>query len=83
MAINDFDLFTLEEVDAIKARYLALLQAGQTIFSYTSEGTSVSKGMSMPMADVLQKLIYWYKRHQPEIYGKIHNKTTSVFTQPI
>lgn len=55
--------FTVEEVKAIQAKAKALLMEGKTIMSWTDGGgTSVTKQLVMPVAEVLEECAYALRR---------------------
>ena len=58
--------FTADEVKAIQAKAKALLLEGKTIMSWNDGGgTSVTKQMVMPVAEVLEECAYALKRLEP------------------
>ena len=58
--------FTVEEVKAIQAKAKALLMEGKTIMSWTDGGgTSVTKQLVMPVAEVLEECAYALRRLEP------------------
>jgi hypothetical protein len=81
MALGLFNTFTPEEVETIRTKAVSLVMAGQVVFSWSSEGTSASKGFTLPMTTVLDELNYWYQVHQPEVYGKRVTRTTPCYSK--
>lgn len=62
--------FTAEEVRAIQSKAKALLLEGKTIMGWNDGGgTSVSKQLVMPIADILEECAYALRRLEPDIYG--------------
>lgn len=58
--------FTAEEVKGIQAKAKALLMEGKTIMSWTDGGgTSVTKQLVMPVAEVLEECAYALRRLEP------------------
>ena len=57
--------FTLEEVREIQSAAKKLLMEGKTIMSWSSGGTSVSKQLTMPVAEVLEECAYALAKLEP------------------
>ena len=71
--------FTIEEVEAIQAKAKAMLLEGKATMSWSDSGTSVSKQLVMPVAEILEECSYALKRLAPEKYS---SRTTNTDTPP-
>lgn len=64
---------------AIRARAIALLQAGIQTMSWTGEGTSASKQFVAPCMDILNETRAFLKQKNPVKYGYLTSRSKVIF----
>lgn len=69
MALFDPNVDSIEDVLAIRTRALELLKEGASVFSWSSEGTSVTKQLTLPISEILSETLEFLRTADPDTYG--------------
>lgn len=64
---------------AIRARAIALLQAGTQTMSWSGEGTSAGKQFVAPVMDILNETRAFLKQKNPQRYGHLTSRSKVIF----
>jgi hypothetical protein len=65
----DPNIWTEQQLLALKDRCFELLLEGKTIMNYLGEGTSAGRQFVMPIPDMLQEITWSLKSQNPQKYG--------------
>lgn len=81
MAIGIFlsGVDSIEDVLAIRATAMEAIRNGTEISSWSSEGTSVSKVLTLPATKILEECNAFLKKEDPATYGYLIKRTSPYF----
>ena len=70
-ATGIFTILSVQDIEDIVARAVALLKEGKTMMEYTDSGTSVVKGWPIDITTVLVEARYALQLKDPQKYGAV------------
>ena len=71
---------TEESCLAIRADAFTLLAGGATVMTYTVEGTTVGKQITMPIRTVIEECNWFLRKINPAQYGTTVKRTVPRYT---
>ncbi len=76
----DTNIDSIEEVLAIRTKAKQMLLEGATTVSWNSEGTGVTKQITMPIKQVLDESAAFLKAIAPDVYGRPIKRISPTYT---